>query len=125
MTGESKPSKGELAILHATLGHATLRFDDNETAERANKVIQQMMSYGYTILVQDEHGLSVVKGYDPAHREYILAEEKSPPAAKGEKQEEASRSSSGKVSRQNKAKKGRRVKAREASATAIPPVAGG
>ncbi len=102
---------GTLAVLNCGAGHLEFRFDKGDPleVEKARRVIQDMLTRGYSIFVQQPDGLAKIEGFDPATDCYVISDAPAPPGGKPKK---------GKGGK-------RRVPMREAHATGVGPTAGG
>jgi hypothetical protein len=102
---------GSLDVLNCGAGHLRFDFDkdDPQEAERAKRVIQDMISRGYSLFIEqpDGGGLVKVEGFDAATSSYIISDAPEPVKKRG-----------------GKGKK-RRVPMTGSKATGVGPTAGG
>lgn len=106
---------GTLHVLNCGAGHLKFTFGDNEIeAERASRVVQDMLNRGYALFVEGKKGLRKVNAFDAKTREYIIADGPLYP---------------GDAEKRSKPKRGKgvplRICANRARATGVAPTAGG
>jgi hypothetical protein len=70
------PGNGFLDVLNVGAGHLTFKFDRSkeEEADKAKKVIADMLKRGYMIFVEKDGKQTRVRKFDAEHEEYILEE---------------------------------------------------
>lgn len=64
----------DLSVLNVGSGDLRFRWEDEGDAAQARAVVEDLLSSGYAIVVEDEDGVHrVVEAFDPEHDEYIVA----------------------------------------------------
>lgn len=119
---------GSVSVLNTAKGDMKFSFDPSNQleVERASKVVQDMLSRGYSLFVDEGDGtLKKVKKFDPKTNEYIIA--CGPTATVEPKEKESDLPTRGKPGPKpgSRGSSGRRVPARSVSTTGVAPTAGG
>jgi hypothetical protein len=103
---------GYLDVLSCHRGHLHINFDkaDPLEAERAKRVIKDMMRRGYSLFVETEGGLRKVTKFDPETESYVIADGPEKPAE---------------TTKKRGAYRTRKVRMQDAKVTGVGPTSGG